>query len=123
MWELFQNHWIRNAENTANEAAIEGRSTRHYVSALERRVEALEFESQRLLLAAMALSEILRDDFGVTPERLESKLREIDARDGTVDGKVTATNEPCPSCERLIRAGRPSCFYCGARLPAKPALG
>ena len=115
--EWFQNRAIRRLEEVANDAAIEGRATRGEVTNVDRRVDALELDNERLKLLVAALTEILREHSGITTERIEAKIDEIDARDGALDGKLGSRRVECPKCRRPARSNRQICFYCEAPLP------
>lgn len=103
------------AEALARRAEQDGRHS-------ERRILALELQTERLSLAVMALAEILRDEFHVTEEAIEAKLQEIDLRDGKLDGKVSPRAKQCPSCQRVNNRNRVTCMYCSAQLPAESLL-
>ncbi len=83
--------------------------------ALEQRVAALE-------LACAALWTILKEQNGWTDDMLVNAIREVDARDGVVDGKITHSQLACPNCgrRRLTRCAT-RCSWCGAELPS-PAI-
>ena len=88
----------------------------------ERRILALEQQTERLSLAVMALAEILRDEFHVTEETIEAKLQEIDLRDGKLDGKVSPRAKQCPTCHRVNNRNRATCMYCSTQLPTESLL-
>jgi hypothetical protein len=115
--DWFQNRTIRQARDVAGEAAIESRNTRSDVTQLERRVEALELDNQRLKLLAAALTQILREQSGITTESIEAKIAEVDARDGVLDGKLGAPRIDCTRCGRPVRTDRQFCLYCEAPVP------
>jgi hypothetical protein len=69
--------------------------------------------------------EIMRDRHGVSEAEFEAKVREIDLRDGRLDGKLrVATPAPrsCPACGRPNGGTRVACLYCSAPLPVDPLL-
>lgn len=84
----------------------------HEVNELRRHVD-------RLSLACQAMWELLRDRSGLTEGEIEAKILEIDARDGTVDGKMTVQTIPCPSCHRNTNTKRDICVMCGAPIERK----
>ncbi len=77
---------------------------------LERRVELL-------MVVCQAQWELLRDRTGLTEEELAAKITEVDARDGTADGRIGAAIADCPACGRKGNTRREFCLYCGERLP------
>ena len=87
----------------------------------EEKVQALSNDVERLLMITEALWGILKDQHGYTDEELARRVREIDLRDGRLDGRVASeTTALCPSCKRPLERNRPYCIYCGqvvSRLP------
>ena len=71
----------------------------------ERRIE-------RLVLVGQALSEILRDRLGLTPDEINEKINEIDLRDGVLDGKMRPQVLKCSTCGRPVSSARPKCVFC-----------
>ena len=62
--------------------------------------------------------ELLSERLGVTDEELIARIREIDFRDGKLDGRVTKGLAECPQCNRPNATDRSRCLYCGCELPA-----
>ncbi|MDP1564018.1 MAG: hypothetical protein Q8M16_21765 [Pirellulaceae bacterium] len=79
----------------------------------EQRVKALEESVAKTLLICESLWEIVRDRAGIGDETLFEKLREIDLRDGVLDGKNQAKPTECPSCKRRLSNRHARCLYCG----------
>ena len=86
----------------------------HQNLALEARVDALE-------LACAGLWELLKTKSGYSDEELVSVIKQVDARDGLVDGRTTPiVGEVCPKCgKRLLTRKRNHCVWCGAELTGK----
>ena len=81
----------------------------------EIRIPELEATRDRLQLVCQAMWELLRDKHGLTDEGLVERVREIDLRDGQLDGKVTPTEVArCSSCRRVVNRRHRICIYCGA---------
>ena len=62
----------------------------------------------------------------ITDEEIAGFIREVDLRDGKLDGKDSSPSAFCPSCSRrLLGRGHKKCLWCGAELPqvtaAKPS--
>jgi hypothetical protein len=72
----------------------------------------------RLALVTQALSELLFERAHVSEADLAAKIDEIDMRDGTRDGRVSAASQSCPKCHRQVAGHRTTCLYCGAPLGA-----
>jgi hypothetical protein len=56
---------------------------------LEARIEEIECDVGQIALAFEALLELLEESGALTREKLSSRVREIDARDGVADGKLS----------------------------------
>ena len=121
-WEMYQQGQIETATNAALDAHRATRSTEFEVGALQRRADHLEHQVQRLTLATMALAELLRDRLQVSQAEIEAKVRDIDLRDGKLDGKVAAAIKSCPKCGRVNGPQRLTCLYCATALPADTSL-
>lgn len=81
-------------------------------------MEELQDHIEQLTLMNMALWSILKEKLGVTDELLVARLKEIDAADGTVDGKVTHQQlSECPQCHHPLSANMTHCLYCGYTPP------
>lgn len=107
---------------TASIAQNTARAAQTYVDALERRVKRLEEQVERLTLGSMALAKLLRDRLGVPQAEIESRVQEIDLRDGKLDGKLTRQAPVCSGCQRRNSPQRTKCLYCGKPLPVEPGL-
>ena len=74
-----------------------------------------------LLLINMAMWSLLEEKLGLTEDQLAARVREIDLRDGKLDGRVAPTELPeCPQCGRKPQRHRPLCLYCGQALVNDP---
>ncbi|QXC60977.1 hypothetical protein KSP35_22125 [Aquihabitans sp. G128] len=117
LWDLHQEMNIRalQSDQMLAETAADGRfdSARDQAYRLEDRLE-------RLLLLTDALWELASEKLGVTEEQLAAKVTEIDARDGSIDGRRTRPATTCPQCSSAVPKGRATCMFCGAAQPAPP---
>ena len=104
-------HNARMAELAAETAGAKANSVEGELHELKRRHE-------RLLLANQVLWEIVREATGLADADFENRLAEADARDGSKDGRMTQTGIDCPACNRKTSSGRPTCLYCGEKVPA-----
>ncbi len=66
-----------------------------------------------LTLACQAMWELLRDHSELDEDHLKAKILEIDARDGTVDGKIGHKIIDCPECGQKTGTRRAFCVFCG----------
>jgi hypothetical protein len=81
---------------------------------LQNRVDSLE-------LACAALWRLLKEQNGFTDEQLKSVIHDVDAADGTVDGRVTPQGGDCPHCHhRVLSRTAGKCLWCGAPLNGGP---
>ena len=86
-------------------------------AALQQRVDTLE-------LACAALWKLLKEHNGLTDEQLQAMIHEVDAADGTADGKVTVQGGVCPHCgQRVLSRTAGKCLWCGAPLTTGPFSG
>lgn len=81
---------------------------------LQQRVDTLE-------LACASLWKLLKDANGFTDEQLQNVIHQVDAADGTVDGKITRQGGECPHCHhRILSRTANKCLWCGAPLTEGP---
>ena len=115
---------IEQAKFDAADAKFSAQEAQLDAKQLQSRVRVLEQQCERLTLAAMAMAEILRDRMGVTEYEIEAKIKEIDLRDGRLDGKLSPKpdSEPCQKCGQTNAAIRRHCLYCGAALASSSVL-
>ena len=74
------------------------------------RVYEVSGRIDRLSLVCMALWELLQQETGVSEEDLVSKVKEIDLRDGTLDGKLTKKVAQCSQCGRVLSRKHGRCL-------------
>lgn len=70
----------------------------------------------RLTLVVGAMWSLLEES-GFTGEDLIKRMQELDAGDGTADGRLTQTAVPCVRCGAMVTNGQSSCQFCGATNP------
>lgn len=102
----YQRHRLIQAGATANFT-----DTASETADLQRRVEILG-------IACQALWELLKTHAHLDESEIFSKMREVDARDGRLDGKSAPDVIDCPKCRRTNNALATSCMYCGEALVA-----
>jgi len=71
-----------------------------------------------MLLKMQAMWEVISEKLRISDEELLSKIKEIDLRDGVVDGKARLEPVICDTCSKPNNAKRRNCLYCGKE-PAK----
>ena len=96
-------------------AAAAGRVNNMESMALNSQEEVRQLRKQmaRLTLLNQAMWELVRDRANLTDADLERMAEEIDARDGSVDGKLGGNAVTCPTCHRVSNAKHHQCLYCG----------
>lgn len=75
----------------------------------------LEHRVEKLTLISRAMWEMLKETHSWNEGRLLERMKEIDARDGSIDGKMQAKVVPCPECGHKVNMRHPVCVYCGYR--------
>ena len=108
LWEGYQQTKIVQASNQAQRAMSKAERYADDIADMKHNIE-------RLSLACQAMWELLRDRSNVTEQDLETKILEIDARDGQVDGKMATQILTCPACGNATNSKRDSCVICGTR--------
>ena len=109
IWDLHQDSRIGQASNEARQASNKADAVVSEFARLQRRID-------RLSLAAQAMWELLRDRSGVTEDELQTKILEIDLRDGLTNGRMQTQITDCPQCQAKTNSKRSTCVICGAPL-------
>jgi hypothetical protein len=112
MWDLLQHFQIEGVRKQALDASAKAEQQ-------DSRAGAVEDQVERLTLACQAMWELLSQHAGVTEDQLYAKVLEIDARDGSLDGRIAHQAVDCPHCGRKTNTSRLRCLYCGKGV--KPA--
>ena len=114
LFDIFQQFRIEsnsaqttNAKRRASEASFESGMNSVDIKVLEDKVDHLS-------LVSMAMCELL-EEIGFNKKMLEAKIREIDLRDGKVDGKFVE-KKTCSGCSRELAARHVRCMYCGTKV-------
>jgi rRNA maturation endonuclease Nob1 len=115
LWEVYQQTRVNAAEQSAERAESKAGRASDDIAQLRRQID-------RLALASQAMWELLRDSSGLTEDDLQTKILEIDLRDGKADGKITSSVCVCPSCGHNTNTRRSLCLMCGAPLSKQHAF-
>ena len=97
-------------------AAMEAQSAREVARRSEVSSDKSKKNLEHLYWVVHAMWELLGERAGLTDADLEDRIREIDLRDGRIDGQdatETAIQE-CRNCGKAIPAGQVKCQWCGA---------
>ncbi|TVR15146.1 MAG: hypothetical protein EA401_03290 [Planctomycetota bacterium] len=100
-------------ESRARQTAEGMRNARSKAVQNLRQVEHLQGKLDRLKLVTRALWEIVRDNTAISEAMLEAKVKEIDLRSGSADGRDHKPIVKCQQCGRTIQRGQDTCQYCG----------
>ncbi|MGH8926270.1 MAG: hypothetical protein ACRDWA_16810 [Acidimicrobiia bacterium] len=83
-------------------------------------VDALNERVDRLLLVVEAFWTMLKKD-GHTDEELATMIAELDAQDGSADGRRSKMPTTCTSCGSKVAPGLPKCQICGHATGHEPS--
>ena len=97
----------------ASHGAAQAASAKSKALSVSREVKVLRANLAKSMMITEALWEILRDEHGMTDEKLHKKIYEIDMRDGVLDGQNQRKAAKCPECDHMVSTRHPACLYCG----------
>ena len=114
--------WLLNGSMYGDAMARSGASSQDVKLAAEGAVHPLESRIEALELACAGLWELLKTKHGYTNEELVKAVRDVDGRDGAIDGKMRPTGrEACPHCHRMLLTRKSlRCNWCGGELGRSP---
>ncbi len=116
---FYRNAYV--ATKMAQEASSSASAAASTAGALLTRIESLESDVERLLMITEALWQFISENNLITDGELVERIREIDLRDGRLDGRVAKQKNPeCPQCGRTIIGKHPVCLYCGSVVDRDP---
>ena len=112
-WDLYQQRQIgelqRNAGGNRAEAELAARET------ARSELQQLEARLDKLTLVVHAMWTLLREKTDLTDADVLKRVTELDAEDGTVDGRVTKPPVRCAKCGAMISRKFNRCLFCGER--------
>ena len=114
LWDLYQEMTIRALKG--DQASAEMQSEDRFANTQEA-VYRNEDRIDRLLVLTDALWELASEKLGLTEAQLAAKVTEIDARDGTADGRRVRPARPCEQCAAKVPKNRATCLFCGHPQP------
>lgn len=77
-------------------------------------VTYLKLKVEKLMIITEAMWMILKETTKYTDEELKEKMRQIDLKDGKLDGRVAAELPgKCTKCGQLLQKNKYVCIYCG----------
>jgi hypothetical protein len=106
------------ANATSSLAATDASYARSDAREAKTETELMRHDVDRLLLITEALWGMLKKEHGYTDDQLADAVKEIDLRDGRLDGRPQpASPVTCPGCQKVNSPHRTRCIYCGQPLP------
>jgi hypothetical protein len=106
LWDFFQQSQINDAHHRINRAENARVDAENANRELLRQIDKLQ-------LANMAIWSLVQDKLGLTDAQLSDRIREIDLKDGRLDGRVSSRGRECPTCRRIMSVRHSKCLYCG----------
>jgi hypothetical protein len=112
LWNLHQQSRLNELESKISrgtstpDAKVD--EVREYTVVLQDRID-------KLLLINMAMWSFMQEKWGLTEEQLADRVREIDLRDGTLDGRPPQGAAICQKCNRPMSRKHQRCLYCGSQ--------
>ena len=110
LWDVYQHAQIASATATADSARHSAERTHEKTS---REISRLEAKIDGLSLISQALWELIRERTQLSDHDIIAKVKEIDARDGRVDGRISGVPGQCSHCSRPTHSRQSACMYCG----------
>jgi hypothetical protein len=106
-WALHQDRQLAEAERQAD-------AGRRAADQANSRIRDLEADVDRLRLACAAMWSLLKERCSVSDQEFADRLRDLDLRDGKLDGRMAPEASTCSKCGRVMSARHQRCMYCGA---------
>lgn len=109
------------ANAAATQAALSAQQASSDASATRTKTTMLQADIERLFMITEALWTILKQERGYSDEDLIQKIKDIDLKDGKLNGKVDRQpNAACPQCGRTLLGTHSVCLYCGTAVMRDP---
>ena len=104
MWAMYRQ--MSTVQRSASRA--EGKAER-----VADRIRMLEDKIDSLALVCQGIWELLSESVPDAENALIEKVKEIDMRDGKLDGKMGRIQTHCSQCDRPLHKRHKKCLYCG----------
>lgn len=108
-WGIYHLRESARAQSAATRAQGKADRVQVYIDRLEDRVDSLA-------LVCQAMWELLSESMPDATNRLDDKVREVDLRDGEMDGKMNRAERSCSNCQRALHKRHNRCLYCGEEM-------
>ena len=117
--DLYQHGQIKQAHRSVGQVADE---IRHQREATRDEIHALHDRIDRLTLTCEALWNLLASTGDFDENDLVRAITELDAEDGSVDGRRRRGPQPC-SCGAMVNHRLKACQFCGEPAPVQSVFG
>ena len=107
MFDIYQQGQIHQTTRDTLEAKKDLRELSSQVCWLQASVD-------KLTLINRAMWEILKQESNKKDKELFELVKEIDLKDGRLDGKISREIKKCHQCGRAINRRHQRCLYCGS---------
>jgi hypothetical protein len=115
-WDLYQQRQIADLQRQA------GASQAEVARAGRLGAQDVELRLNRLVLVVHAMWSLLQEKTQLTEADLLKRATELDAQDGTVDGRITRPPVPCSKCGATVCRKFNRCLFCGQEYTGGTAL-
>ncbi len=123
---MYSHLFLQGSALGITDAATEATANRaeRIASDVSRSNESLQFDVGKLFMITEALWTLLKEEHGYSEERLSEVIKDIDLRDGKLDGKVGPSGESplCTNCGRHTSRRHSRCIYCGTVAKQDPFM-
>jgi hypothetical protein len=109
-WELYQQRQIGNVRETAANAMAQAEAMR---TTAARETGKTDERVDKLVLMVHAMWTLMAEKTGLTDADLLKRVTDLDAQDGTIDGRVTRPPVRCPKCDAMVCRKFNRCLFCG----------
>lgn len=76
-------------------------------------VRRIDERVDQMLLVVQAMWTLLQEKTGLTDAELRARVTQLDAQDGTTDGRVTRPPVKCRKCGAAVSRKFNRCLFCG----------
>jgi hypothetical protein len=119
-WDLYQQRQLGEVRRAAGDAQAEAQAAR---SSARYELDQSAQRMDRLVLLVHAMWTLLSEKTSVTEADLLKRVTELDAQDGTVDGRVTKPPVRCSKCDAMVSRKFNRCLFCGQEYKEGGAFG
>jgi hypothetical protein len=100
----------------------EARSASRTADSAKDKAIRIQDDLDAMLLKIQAMWEVISVKLDISDEELLAKVKEIDSRDGVMNGKAKPEPVICDSCSKPNSLKRRHCLFCGKELIKKKAF-